>query len=90
MFLCSNINMQFYSLLRWMNKTAFNPKVTNIHGQDPLFGNRSVPNASNTFEFEANSEKVVLNGLQAFVRTQGVLILFLPSLQALDRLSRSP
>jgi hypothetical protein len=87
MFLCSNINMQFYAIMRWLNKTDFNPKVSDIHGQDPLFGNRSAPGASNAFELEANGGKAVVSGLQDFIRTQGVLMLLLPSLAMLNQFS---
>jgi hypothetical protein len=88
MFLCSNINMQFYSLMRWLNKTDFNAKVNNVRNQDPLFGNRSMPGASNSFEFEADGKKLILKGLHDFVRTQGVLMLLFPSVAALKTLSR--
>jgi hypothetical protein len=86
-FLCSNINMQFYSLLRWTNKTDSNPKVKDIHGQDVLFGNRRMPDASDKVEFKAKGETVVLNGLQDFIRTQGTLMLLLPSLTMLRQVS---
>jgi hypothetical protein len=87
MFLCSNINMQFYSIMRWLNKTDFNPKCSDVHAQDPLFGNRSVPDASNSFELEANGEKAAVSGLHDFVRTQGVLMLLMPSLSMLNQFS---
>ena len=90
MFLCSNINMQFYSIMRWLNKTDFNPKVGDVRGQDPLFGNRRMPDASNKFEFEAGDGKSALNILQDFIRTQGVLMLLLPSLATLNQFAVQP
>ena len=88
MFLCSNINIQFYSIMRWLNKTDFNPKCGDIHGQDPLFGNRSTPDASKAFELEANDGKATVRGLQDFIRTQGVLMLLLPNLAMLNQFSK--
>jgi deferrochelatase/peroxidase EfeB len=87
MFLCSNINMQFYSIMRWINKTDFNPKMGDVRAQDPLFGNKHVRGASNTFQFEAQGENVAVNGPQDFIRTQGVLMLLLPSLSMLNQFS---
>jgi Dyp-type peroxidase family len=87
LFLCTNINQQFFPLMRWINETDFVEKVTNFHGQDPLFGNRSMPERSDSFEFEALGKKHVLTGLQDFIRTQGVLMLFLPSVAALRQIS---
>jgi hypothetical protein len=89
MFLCSNINMQFYSIMRWLNKTDFNAKVTDVRGQDPLFGNRHVRGCSNTFQFEAAGKNAKVDGLQEFIRTQGTLMLLLPSLAMLQRFSEN-
>jgi deferrochelatase/peroxidase EfeB len=87
MFLCANIEAQFFVLMRWINETNFHAKVRNRHGQDPLFGNRNTDQRSDTFEFQANGEKFVLSGLQDFIRTQGTLILFMPSMMLLQRMS---
>ena len=86
-FLCTNFEAQIFVLLRWINETNFNAKVTDTHGQDPLFGNRSVLDNSNRFEFHAKDRAHVLNGLQDFIRTQGVLNLLLPSLATLQRIA---
>jgi hypothetical protein len=79
--------MQFYSIMRWINKTDFNPKMGDVRAQDPLFGNKHVRGASNTFQFEAQGENVAVNGPQDFIRTQGVLMLLLPSLSMLNQFS---
>jgi Dyp-type peroxidase family len=87
LFLCSHINNQFHTLMRWINETEFLQKMKDHHGQDPLFGNRNMPEHSDKFEFEAKGQKHVLTGLQDFIRTQGVLMLFLPSMATLRKLS---
>ena len=87
MFLCTNIETQFFSLMRWINETNFHAKVKNRHGQDPLFGNRSFDQRSDRFEFQANGKQHVLTGLQDFIKTKGTLMLFVPSLEALRKMS---
>lgn len=87
MFLCTNIEAQFLVLMRWINETNFHAKVTNFHGQDPLFGNRRMPSQSGKFEFQANGKQHVLTDLQDFIRTKGTLMLFLPSMATLRKLS---
>jgi deferrochelatase/peroxidase EfeB len=82
-FLCANIEPQFFALMRWINETNFNAKVTDLHGQDPLFGNRNTADRSDTFEFHAKGTRWVIRGLHDFIRTQGSLNLFLPSLATL-------
>lgn len=86
-FLCTDIESQFFALMRWINETNFHAKVTNLHGQDPLFGNRSTLDRSDTFEFQVDGRKHILTGLQDFIRTQGVLNLLLPSVSALKRIA---
>lgn len=87
MFLCANINQQFYPLTRWMNKTNFSPVFTDVLRQDPLFANKGLPRASDEFEIPLRDGSVTLDGLQDFVRTQGTLLLLLPSMRALARLA---
>jgi deferrochelatase/peroxidase EfeB len=87
LFLCTDIESQFFALMRWINETNFHAKVDNQHGQDPLFGNRTTPDRSDEFEFQAKGEKHVLTGLQDFIRTQGVLNLLLPSVSALKQMA---
>jgi deferrochelatase/peroxidase EfeB len=87
MFLCTNIESQFLVLMRWINETNFHPEVTNVRGQDPLFGNRSFRDRSDTFEFHANGNQEVLTGLPDFIKTKGSLMLFVPSLAALRHMS---
>jgi Dyp-type peroxidase family len=87
MFLCTNIESQFFVLMRWINETDFHAKVTNHHGQDPLFGNRKYDQRTDTFEFAADGKQHALTGLQDFIRTKGTLMLFVPSLTALKQMS---
>jgi hypothetical protein len=87
MFICANINKQFYSLTRWIGTTNFSDDYVDPNGQDPLFGSREVPNASNRFDVPTSSGPVTLEGMPNFIRIQGVAILLLPSLTTLRQLS---
>ncbi len=85
MFLCSRVNEQFYTALRWMNATTFAegfgcPPHSEAM-QDALAGNRD----------PAKADPGLLAGgkrlaLRKFVTYRGVAVLFMPGLQALDTL----
>lgn len=87
MFLCANINKQFYPLTRWIGTTNFSDDYVDPTGQDPLFANREVPNASTSFTIPAETGPITLESMPDFIRYQGVAILLLPSLATLRRLS---
>ena len=88
MFICANVNKQFYPLARWIGTTNFSDDYKDSPtGQDPLFASRAVPNASSSFAIPTDDGPVVLEGLPDFIRIQGVAILFLPSLATLKTLS---
>jgi deferrochelatase/peroxidase EfeB len=87
MFLCANVNRQFYALTRWIAATNFSDAFTDPNGQDPLFASRSVPRASKNFTIPGENGAIILKGIPDFIRVQGVAILLLPSLPTLRRLS---
>jgi deferrochelatase/peroxidase EfeB len=84
MFFCANIDRQFYTIMRWINKTDFSPVYTNPNGQDPLVGNRDIPGASNEFELTNGSSTIRLQGLKNFIRIQGVALTLVPSMSTLQ------
>jgi deferrochelatase/peroxidase EfeB len=89
-FLCANINMQFYSVMRWMNKTDFSPVFDwrSVRRQDPLVGNRDVCDAKDGFPIpRPEGPPMLLTGLPQLVRTRGVLCTLLPSLRTLRALT---
>jgi deferrochelatase/peroxidase EfeB len=87
MFLCANVNQQFYPLTRWIGTTNFSDDYADPNGQDSLFGSRSVPRASKSITIPTADGPVKLDGIPDFIRIQGVAILLLPSLTTLRRLS---
>ena len=83
MFVCANVNRQFYHLTRWIAATNFSDAFTDPRGQDPLFASRSVPGAHKSVTFTTQHGSIKLKGLPDFIRMQGVAIVLLPSLPAL-------
>jgi hypothetical protein len=82
MFLCANVNQQFYALTRWIAATNFSDAYKDPNGQDPLFASRSVPRASRRFSIPGDNGKVTLKGIPDFIRMQGVAVM-LPALATL-------
>jgi deferrochelatase/peroxidase EfeB len=87
MFLCANVNRQFYALTRWIAATNFSDAYKDPNGQDPLFASRSVPLASQRFSIPSDHGRATLKGIPDFIRMQGVAILLLPSVSTLRRLA---
>lgn len=88
LFLCANLNKQFYSLTRWLGRTDFGPASMDPVGQDPIVGNRAFPGASDTFTVAGDGTPVVLTGMGDFVKLRGVAFLLLPSVSALRAIAR--
>jgi deferrochelatase/peroxidase EfeB len=87
MFICANINQQFYSLMRWIGRTNHSDVYTDQHGQDPLFASRSVPDATDRFTIPSEDVPTTLQDFPDFIRIQGVAIVLLPSLSTLRQLA---
>lgn len=84
MFLCANLNKQFYTIMRWLGRTDFSPVFPDQVGQDPLIGNGSFPGASRDFNIpKADGTSTTLTRVTDFVRIEGVALQLLPSLAAL-------
>ena len=86
MFLCSNITIQFYTLMAWISINNFSPVFGRgrLHDQDTLFGNRRYPRASREWNIPGDPEIPVVSGLPDFVRTRGTAFFILPSLRTLS------
>jgi hypothetical protein len=88
MFLCANLNKQFYTIMRWLGRTDFSPVFPDQVGQDPLLGNGSFPGASSDFSIpSADGTSTTLTRVTDFVRIQGVALQLLPSLAALRKVA---
>lgn len=90
-FLCARVNEQFYTVLRWMQRTSFTdahfalPQTERM--QDGLIGNRAKPDADTRLVLGSGGNAETL-GLADFIRYRGVALAFLPSIPSLRRLSR--
>lgn len=87
MFVCANLNRQFYSLTRWIGQTNFSDVYKDKRGQDPLVGDRGLAMASHRFEIPTEQGPKVVKTLPDFVRMQGLAFLLLPSLTGLRLLA---
>jgi deferrochelatase/peroxidase EfeB len=90
-FFFARVNEQFYSILRWMQKTDFSEVFGTIpngrNAQDALIGNRGLPKANANFQFPIGAGATQTLALKNFVAYKGIVILFAPSLSALRTLA---
>ncbi|MGR8964198.1 hypothetical protein [Rhizobium leguminosarum] len=89
-FLCSRVNEQFYTVLRWMQQTEFSPVFDDAKpgraGQDMLIGSR-LPGGTNRMPDSdihvAVGDTRATISLQPFIRYRGAAVLFVPSMASL-------
>jgi deferrochelatase/peroxidase EfeB len=91
LFYFARVNEQFYTILRWIHKTEFSDAFKKIpdglNAQDALVGNREDPKA-NTQLHVPQAEKAALDlQLKNFIRYKGVVVLFAPSIKALNAIA---
>jgi deferrochelatase/peroxidase EfeB len=82
-FVCSNIQRQFYTLMRWITRSSFSPVFPDLRAQDAIAGNRGVPDASHKFVVPGPGGDTVFPALPDFVHTKGTAFALVPSLTAL-------
>ncbi|MHC2578881.1 deferrochelatase/peroxidase EfeB [Bradyrhizobium diazoefficiens] len=88
LFYFARINEQFYTILRWMQKTEFADAYKKLpngyNAQDALTGNRRYPKAETQFGVPLKDNASVTFRLEEFIRFKGVAVLFAPSMRALN------
>jgi deferrochelatase/peroxidase EfeB len=88
LFFFARVNEQFYTVLRWMQKTGFSDSFKSLpnglNAQDPLLGNRNTPKANQEFCIAVEGGNLLRLQLSDFVRYKGVAVFFVPSLRALE------
>lgn len=91
LFLCARVNEQFYTVMRWMQKTDFSDVYRaapdGTRAQDALLGERSSPGSNTTLRLVASGAAPLSIGLATFLRYRGVAVLFAPGMAALRRLA---
>lgn len=90
-FVCSNIQRQFYTLTRWISRASFSPAFTDLRAQDAIAGNRGLPGASARFiaPGAAAGGDVSYPALPDFLQTKGTAFALLPSFTALRAIAGS-
>lgn len=93
LFACARINEQFYTVLRWIQRTEFSDRFDHIprgnRRQDMMFGLRGKDKAETTTYIPApkGSEAPVTLPLADFIRYKGLAVFFVPSVKTLAYLS---
>lgn len=91
LFFCARVNEQFYTVLRWIQKTDFSDDFeaipNGLSSQDNLFGNRSDPNAHTAFRLVRNPREAADIQLKDFITYKGVVVLFAPGVRSLTTLA---
>ncbi|MET1412482.1 hypothetical protein ABVF61_09460 [Roseibium sp. HPY-6] len=93
LFACARINEQFYSVVRWIQKTSFSDQFDAIRRgrkrQDMMFGFRGKRNAETTTHIpvEAAGTPALKLPLKDFIRYKGLAVFFVPSLKTLNYLA---
>jgi deferrochelatase/peroxidase EfeB len=88
-FLSADLRKQIYSLTSWIMRNNFSQVYdANRRVQDPLLGNRAMPDASADFTIPAADGGVTVKNLPNFVRTKGTAFLLYPGKATLTALSR--
>ena len=87
LFYFARINEQFYTILRWMQKTDFSDAYkmvpNGLNAQDALIANRKDPKAETNFHVPLADKPPLTLRLIDFVRYKGVAVFFAPSIKAL-------
>ncbi len=86
LFICSSISRQYLKMTMWINRTDFSDVFEDLKGQDPIQGNRTIPNVSTDFIIPFKGKDIVLKNLKSFVRTQGAAFCFLPGIETIRKL----
>ncbi|QDG78839.1 hypothetical protein [Labrenzia sp. PHM005] len=91
-FACARINEQFYTVLRWIQRTEFSDHFDTIRRgnrrQDMMFGLRDKPRAETTSYIPSTNGVAPLKlPLSDFIRYKGLAIFFAPSLKTLTYLA---
>jgi deferrochelatase/peroxidase EfeB len=88
LFFFARVNEQFYTILRWMQKTefsdAFKSVPNGLNSQDALIGSRQDPTAYTRFYLPRSNGSPLNLQLVDFVRYKGVVVLFAPSIKAIN------
>lgn len=91
LFFCARVNEQFYTVLRWMQRTDFSDAYKRLprglDAQDALIADRSAATANTTLHLSDAAGGTVDIRLATFLRYRGVAVLFAPGMRALAALA---
>lgn len=85
-FLCADLQKQFLTVQKWVNKADFSPDFDALHAnhlQDLMMADRSFADADNRALIPTATGPISLPPLPAFTSVKGTLVLLLPGLAGL-------
>lgn len=90
MFCFARVNEQFYTVMRWLQRTDFSDAFKSIpdglNSQDSLVGNRNFSAANSRLYIELADGSTINVQLPDFIRYKGVAVFFAPSINGLATL----
>lgn len=88
-FICSNLQNQFLTMMNWMNKADFSPLFNprRLGWQDMIAGDRKVASEKRRGAIRRSGGETILSDLPAFVEIQGTLMLLIPSMKTLFQMT---
>lgn len=91
LFFCSNLRMQFFLIMNWVNKADFSPAFDfhRLHWQDMIAADRATPGAVADAAIRLPEDReVILRGLPQFIQWHGTLLTLFPGLSGLADVAR--
>ncbi|HEV7402585.1 MAG TPA: hypothetical protein VGO11_06665 [Chthoniobacteraceae bacterium] len=86
MFIGASIAKQYLKITKWMHRNDFSDVFVDAAEQDPIQGNRTLPQASGKFRIPDARGDLALDGVPPLVKTKGAAFCFLPSLSTIQKL----
>lgn len=92
MFLCADLQRQFFTVLKWINRADFSPVFDpgRSHLQDLMMADRAVFGADLGAVIPVAGSQPDLPPLRQFIQTRGTLLTLMPGLAGLALLARDP
>lgn len=86
MFIGASISRQYLKIMKWIHRNDFSGVFSDATEQDPIQGNRTLPQASGKFRIPDAGGDLALEGVPSLVKTRGAAFCFMPSLSTIQKL----
>jgi Dyp-type peroxidase family len=86
MFIGASILRQYLKIMKWIHRNDFSGVFVDATEQDPIQGNRTIPQTSGKFRIPDAGGDLALEGVPPLVKTRGAAFCFMPSLSTIQKL----